>query len=83
MIFKSDLVDAINDLSHDLLALSIKVNELQKEVDSLKPNKVNINIKPAKKTRGRPVGSIDRKPRAKKTVSTQPRDKSGKFAKKK
>lgn len=83
MIFKSDLVEAINDLSHGLLALSIKVNELQKEVDSLKPNKVKVNIKPAKRTRGRPVGSKDKKPRAKKTVSTQPRDESGKFAKKK
>lgn len=83
MIFKSDLVEAINGLSHDLLVLSIKVNELQKEVDSLKSNKVNVNIKPAKKTRGRPVGSKDKKPRAKKCTSTQPRDKSGKFAKKK
>lgn len=82
MIFKSDLAEAINGLSHDLLTLSIKVNELQKEVDSLKSNKVKVNIKPAKKTRGRPVGSKDKKPRAKKGTLTQLRDKSGKFAKK-
>lgn len=28
MIFKSDLVDAINDLSHDLVALSFRMKDL-------------------------------------------------------
>ena len=32
MIFKSDLVEAINDLSHDLTELSIRVGDLEKKV---------------------------------------------------
>lgn len=33
MIFKSDLVEAINGLSHDLVALSIRVSDLEKKVN--------------------------------------------------
>lgn len=70
MIRKSDLVDAINGLSHDLTSLTIKVSNLQKEVDDLRGEEIKVNIKPAKRGRGRP------------RKNTQPRDKSGKFAKK-
>lgn len=70
MIRKSDLVDAINALSHDLTSLAIKVSNLQEEVDDLRGEEIKVNIKPAKRGRGRP------------RKNTQPRDKSGKFAKK-
>ena len=33
MIFKSDLVEAINGLSHDFVALSIRVSDLEKKVN--------------------------------------------------
>ena len=35
MIRKSDLAEAINDLDHDLVALSIKVHELDTKVRML------------------------------------------------
>lgn len=70
MIRKSDLVGAINDLSHDLTFLSARVNDLRKDVDKLMNNSVEVNIKPEKRGRGRP------------RKNTQPRDKSGKFTKK-
>lgn len=70
MIRKSELADAINDLSHDLTRLSIKVSNLQQEVDDMKTDEVKVCVKPAKRGRGRP------------RKNTQPRDKSGKFAKK-
>lgn len=71
MIRKSEIVDAINDLSHDLTSLAVKVSNLQKEVDALKTDEVKVNIKTPKRSVGRP------------RKCTQPRDKSGKFAKKK
>lgn len=70
MIRKSDLVEAINSLSHDLTNLAIKVSDLQREVDDMKTDEVKVDIKPTKRGRGRP------------RKNTQPRDKSGKFAKK-
>lgn len=70
MIRKSELADAINDLSHDLTFLSVRVNDLRNDVDKLMDNSVKVNIKPEKRGRGRP------------RKNTQPRDKSGKFAKK-
>lgn len=36
MIRKSEIVDAINDLSHDMTSLAAKVSNLQKDVDALK-----------------------------------------------
>lgn len=36
MIRKSEIVDAVNSLNHDLLSLSIKVDRLSSEVDKLK-----------------------------------------------
>lgn len=82
MITKRDLVEAINDLSHDLMSLSFRVNELRKEVEELKSTKVKVAVKPTKKHIGRPLGSKDKKPRAKRAPISQARDKSGKFAKK-
>ena len=82
MIFKRDLIDAINDLDHDLLTLSIKVQDLETEVKRLKKksceckkDRLEEAIKTATepKRRGRPVGSKN---------ENQPRDKSGKFVKK-
>lgn len=70
MIRKSDLIDAINDLSHDLTNLSIKVSDLQREIDDLKSHEATTCTKIAKRGRGRPC------------KDAQPRDKSGKFAKK-
>ena len=70
MIFKSDLVDAINSLSHDLTDLAIKVSNLQKEIDSLKVERIKVNI----------ISSKDNSSRSLKNI--QPRDKSGKFTKK-
>ena len=32
MIFKKDIIDAINDLDHDLTVLSIRVNDLEREL---------------------------------------------------
>lgn len=52
MIFKSDLIEAINSLGHDLTSLAIRVSDLERRVAETKTPK-------------------------------QPRDKSGKFAKKK
>jgi len=36
MIRKSEIVDAVNSLSHDLLSLSIKMDRISSEVDKLK-----------------------------------------------
>ncbi len=68
MIFKSDLLDAINELSCDIAALGIRVSDLEKKLEK----------KPAKKI-GRPLGAKDKQKRK----TSQPRGKDGKFAKKK
>lgn len=71
MIFKSDLLEAINGLSHDVTMLAIRVGKLERQAESEKGEKVKVTIKPkAKRNRGRP------------RKNAQPRDKSGKFAKK-
>lgn len=81
MIFKRDLIDAINDTNHDLLTLSVKVQDLETEVKKLKgktckckEDKLEKAIKAVTepKRRGRPAGSKNKK---------QKRDKSGKFVK--
>ena len=36
MIFKSDLIDAINDTNHDLLLLAERVHDLETEVKKTK-----------------------------------------------
>ncbi len=54
MIRKSELIDAINDLSHDLTFLSVRVNDLRNDVDKLMGNSVKVNVKPEKRGRGRP-----------------------------
>ena len=69
MIKKTELLDAINGLSHELTFISIRVNDLRRDVDELMDREVKVNIKPAKRGRGRP------------RKDTQPRDKSGKFTK--
>ena len=68
MIFKYELIEAINGLSHDLTALSIKVSDLEKEVKALKAK--------VKKNAAVPV-------KIKKKIAPQPRGKDGKFAKRK
>lgn len=69
MIFKSDIIDAINSLSHDLTALALQVSDLKKEVNDIKSKKVKVKIKSSTKKKA---------PHS----NTQPRDKSGKFIKK-
>ena len=72
MIRKADLVDAINDLDHDLIALSIKVNTLENKVNALsKCSKSECKLEKAI--------CKSKSEKAKK----QTRDKSGKFSKKK
>lgn len=66
MIRKSEIIDAVNDINHDLLTLSIKVADLSREVEAIK---VKIN-KPNKSKNAEKAGK-------------QPRDKNGKFLKKK
>ena len=73
MIFKSDLIDAINGLSHDLLALSIRVNELE--------GKIKVCDKKTKKNQ-LTKKEEDKLEKAIRAVA-QPRTKDGKFAKKK
>lgn len=82
MIFKSDLIDAINDTNRDVSELIDKVYKLETEVAKLKKkvrkpreDKLEKDIKDATtpKRRGRPVGSKNK---------NQPRDESGKFVKK-
>ena len=68
MIFKLELIEAINELSHDLTALSIRVYDLEKEVKALKTK--------VKKNATVPV-------KIKKKATPQPRGKDGKFAKRK
>lgn len=63
MFFKRELIDAINDLSHDLTALAIRISKLERRVKDVEEEVFKAK-KPAKAT-------------------AQPRDKSGKFAKKK
>lgn len=50
MIFKSDLIDAINSLSHDLLALSIRISEVERKLEK----------NTAKKTSSRPKKICDK-----------------------
>ena len=64
MIFKYELVDAINDTNHDLALLSIKLSDLEKKVEKLEkavckckacPKKVEKKTKTtAKRGPGRP-----------------------------
>lgn len=63
MFFKKDLIEAINDLSHDLTALAIRTTKLECRVKDLEKEVFKVK-KPVK-------------------TAAQPRDKSGKFAKKK
>lgn len=74
MIYKRDLLDAINGLNHDLLVLSIKVGDLETEIEKLKS-------KPCKCKAGKntPAASKSKSDKAK----IQTRDKSGKFVKEK
>ena len=82
MIFKSDLIDAINDTNRYVYELMDKVYKLETEVAKLKKkthkpredkSEKDIKDTTAPKRRGRPVGSKNK---------NQPRDKSGKFMKK-
>lgn len=36
MIRKSEIIDAVNSINHDLLTLSIRVSDLSKEVQAIK-----------------------------------------------
>lgn len=76
MIFKSDLLDAINELAEQVMIQGHLIAKLENRLSALETKGVKKN-KP-----GRPVGAKDKKPRVKKTNTAQPRDKSGKFAKK-
>lgn len=73
MIFKSDLIEAINDLNHDLLALSIRVNELENKMKTYdKKTKKNHLTKKEEDCLEKAIRAV-----------AQPRTKDGKFAKKK
>lgn len=73
MIFKSDLIDAINGLSHDLLALSVRVNELEGKITACdKKTKKNQLTKKEEDKLEKAIRAV-----------AQPRTKDGKFAKKK
>ena len=72
MIRKIDLVDAINDLSHDLLALSLRVSDLERKVKTCN-----------KKTKGQLTKKEEDKLEKAIRAVSQPRTKDGKFAKKK
>ena len=69
MIFKSELVDAINSLSEELLDLCLKVEKIERRVNMLSL----VAEAPKKKT------NTTKSKKAK----SQPRTKDGKFAKKK
>ena len=71
MIFKSDLVDAINGLSHDLVALSFRMKDLDDRLTCMENKTCKCKKASAKKN--------CKSSKAK----AQPRDKSGKFAKSK
>ena len=71
MIFKSDLIEAINDLSCEIASLAIRVSDLENKFE-----------KRTAERRGRPLGSKDKTKRKSKNTE-QPRTKDGKFAKKK
>lgn len=36
MIRKSEIIDAVNSINHDLITLSIKVSDLSKEIQAVK-----------------------------------------------
>ena len=54
MIFKSDLVDAINGLSHDLTNLSIRVHDLERNIAKLDSKMLQLkkNSCPCKDSKG-------------------------------
>lgn len=57
MIRKQELIDAINDLNHDLLVLSCRVGDLENEIELLKrpmAKKAPTEKKTSGARRGRP-----------------------------
>lgn len=67
MIFRRDLLELIDGLNLQVMEQGERICELEARIKKLEPKKIKVKIK-------RPVG----RPRK----DTQPRDKSGKFAKK-
>ena len=67
MIFRRDLLELIDGLNLQVMEQGERICELEARIKKLEPKKIKVKIK-------RPVG----RPRK----NTQPRDKSGKFAKK-
>lgn len=58
MIRKSEIIDAVNSVNHDLLTLSIKVTDLSREVEAIKakinkPNKAEKAQKQARDKSGK------------------------------
>lgn len=85
MIFKSDLVEAINDLSHDLFALSVRVHDLESKVTKVSGKIKELEKKncPCKSDKNNLEEEIKNAASKKSTkAKKQPRDKSGKFTKK-
>ena len=82
MIFKSDLIDAINDTNHDLLLLAERVHDLETEVKKLKGESYKCKEDKLEKA----IKSVAEPKHRSRSVSSknknQPRDKSGRFAKK-
>lgn len=58
MIFKKDIIDAINDLDHDLTVLSIRVNDLERELHEKNTIKV-------KRTKAIKSANATKQPRSK------------------
>lgn len=67
MIFRRDLLELIDGLNLQVMEQGERICELEARIKKLEPKKIKVQIK-------KPVG----RPRK----DTQPRDKSGKFAKK-
>lgn len=67
MILKRDLLIGLDALTEQVVLQGEEIRKLQARVEALEPNKVKVKVK---KPAGRP------------RKGTQPRDKSGKFAKK-
>lgn len=82
MIRKRDLLDAVDELTFQVLRQGEEIRSLQRKVKTLE-NKKCTCPKECKKGPGRPRKCCEDELKKAIKAVTQPRDKSGKFAKKK
>lgn len=76
MIFKSELIDAINDLSHDLSDLAIKISNQDIKIRKLENKLASIRSSKKEPSLDNAISSAKSK-----KAKTQPRSKDGKFTK--